>query len=433
MASDTINSSLKVVKARMDRNIVYPGSIPLDTDLLSVNRNAMIAFGYLAQAILGTNTVADGLLCQPTNPASMSVTVGPGSITQIGPIDMLAYGSIPADSTSQILKMGTNSAAAGFNLVAPSSVGQSINYLIEAAFEETDGNPIVLPYYNAGNPAQSFSGPANSGSADNTVRTQRVQLQLKPGVPGNTGSQTTPAADSGWTALYQIAVAYGQTLVTAANITVIPTAPFLTWKLPSLRPGFGSGVQSFASSGNFIVPAGVSQIEVEIWGAGSGSYASVPGLASGGGSGGGYARRLVSGLLPGQMVPITVGTGGNPGTTGGGAAGAGGASSFGQFVSATGGGLNYLASAETPENGATPPGIGVGGDVNFTGSAGQAGVLNQGGMGGASPIGGAQNSGGTGNTGTFPGGGAAGAGTGTTGNSAFNGGIGAGGLVVVRW
>ena len=37
----------------MDRNLVYPGSIPLDTDLLSINRNAMIALGYLAQAVLG--------------------------------------------------------------------------------------------------------------------------------------------------------------------------------------------------------------------------------------------------------------------------------------------------------------------------------------------------------------------------------------------
>jgi hypothetical protein len=37
----------------MDRNIVYPGSIPLDTDLLSVNRNTMIGLGFLARAILG--------------------------------------------------------------------------------------------------------------------------------------------------------------------------------------------------------------------------------------------------------------------------------------------------------------------------------------------------------------------------------------------
>jgi hypothetical protein len=417
----------------MDRNIVYPGSIPLDTDLLSVNRNTMIGLGFLAQAVLGTSTVVDGLQCQPTSPASMNVVVGPGSITQMGPVDLLAYGSIAADATDQIVKMGINSTPTRFSIAAPPSVGQSINYLIEAAFQEADGDPVVLPYYNAGNPAQSFSGPGNSGAAQNTVRTQSVQLQLKPGVPGNTGSQTTPFADSGWVGLYQITVSYGQTQVTAADIGIIPTAPFLTWKLPSLRPGFGSGVQTFVTSGAFTVPAGVTQVEVEVWGAGSGSYASVPGLPSGGGSGGGYAKKLITGLTPGQIVPVAIGTGGVAGNTGGVAAGVGGTSSFGVFVSATGGSLNYLATPSAPENGATPPGIGVGGDVNFVGSAGQAAVLNQGGMGGASPIGGTQNSGSTGNAGSFPGGGAAGAGTGAAGNSAFNGAVGGGGLIVVRW
>jgi hypothetical protein len=417
----------------MDRNIIYPGSIPLDTDLLSINRNMMIGFGFLAQAILGTNTVADGLECQPTSPASMSVIVGPGSITQLSPVDAFAYGSISADTTDLIMKMGINAGSTTFNLTPPPSVGQSINYIVEASFQETDGNPVVLPYYNASNPAQSFSGPTNSGMGQNTVRTQRVQLQLKQGLPGNTGSQTSPAADSGWTGLYVITVSYAQTQVNAANIVVIPTAPFLLWKLPSLRPGFGSGVQSFTSNGSFAVPVGVTQVEVEIWGAGSGTYASVPGLPSGGGAGGGYARRLITNLIPGQIVLVTIGSGGVAGSTSGAAAGAGGTSSFGQFINATGGNLNYLATASAPENGATPPGIGVGGDVNFAGSAGQAGLLNQGGMGGAAPMGGAQNSGSTGNGGSFPGGGASGAGTGTAGNAAFNGGAGGGGLVVVRW
>jgi hypothetical protein len=417
----------------MDRNIVYPGSIPLDTDLLSVNRNTMIGLGFLVQAVLGTSVVADGLPCQPTVPASMSIVIGAGSITQLGPVDILAYGSTPADPTDLIMKMGINIGTTTFSLGTPSSVGQSVNYLIEASFQEADGSPIVLPYYNASNPAQSFSGPANSGAPQNTSRTQRVQLQLKPGLPGNTGSQTTPAADSGWIGLYQISVSYGQTQISAVNIVPLPTAPFLTWKLPFLRPGFASGVQSFTSSGNFMVPAAVTQVEVEVWGGGSGSYASVPGLPSGGGSGGGYARKLVAGLLPGAIVPIVVGIGGAAGSTGGAAAAAGGTSSFGQFVNASGGGLNYLASTLAPENGATPAGTGVGGDVNFAGSAGQAGILNQGGMGGASPIGGAQNSGSTGNVGSFPGGGAAGAGTGAAGNTGFNGAGGGNGLVVVRW
>ena len=43
----------------MDRKLIYPGSIPLDTDLLAVNRDTMIAIGYLAQALLGTSPVVD--------------------------------------------------------------------------------------------------------------------------------------------------------------------------------------------------------------------------------------------------------------------------------------------------------------------------------------------------------------------------------------
>jgi hypothetical protein len=329
--------------------------------------------------------------------------------------------------------MGINTTPTSFNVAAPASSGQSVNYLIEAAFQETDTNPVVLPYYNAANPAQSFSGPANTNTAQNTKRVQLVQLQLKIGIPANTGSQLTPAPDNGWVGLYQIVVGFGQTTVAASAISALPTAPFLTWKLPSLRPGFGSGVQSFTSSGNFTVPAGVTQVEVELWGGGAGSYASISGVASGGGSGGGYARKLVTGLTPGQTIAVAVGLGGSGGTAAGAAAGAGGTSSFGQIVSATGGNLNYLATTAAPQNGATPPGLGVGGDVNFTGSAGQAGILNQGGMGGAAPMGGMQNSGTTGKTGTFPGGGAAGAGTGANSTMAYDGAPGAGGLVVVRW
>jgi hypothetical protein len=425
----------------MNRNIVYPSSIPLDTDILSINRNTMVALGFLAQAILGSKISVDGLACQPTTPGSMSVTVGPGSFTQFAPIDASAYGSLPADNLDYIVKMAINTNSVKFTFTPPASSGQSINYLIQAAFQEADEQPIVLPYYNASNPSQSFSGPLNTGSAQNTVRTQRVQLQIKPGAAANTGSQVTPAPDSGWIALYQVTVAFGQTLISSANITVIPTAPFLTWKLPSLRPGFGSGVQSFMASGTFLVPAGVTQVEVEVWGGGSGSFASVAnssngggsGSPSGGGSGGGYAKKLVSNLTPGQVVAVTVGAGGTGGTVGGIAAQAGGASAFGQFVSASGGSLNPLATAFSPQNGATPAGVGLGGDVNFKGSAGQAAILNQGGMGGAAPMGGAQNSGTTGNPGTFPGGGASGAGTGANSATPYDGAAGGGGLVVVRW
>jgi hypothetical protein len=416
----------------MDRNIVYPGSIPLDTDLLSVNRNTMIALGYLAQAVLGTNTVIDGLACTATSPPSMTVAVGPGSIFQLSVVDGLSYGSLPADTTDPLVKCGINIASSSFTLTAPSTSGQSINYLIQATLQESDTSPIVLPYYNAANPAQPYSGPNNAGTAQNTLRTQRAELQLKSGAPANTGTQTTPPVDNGWIGLYAITVTYGQTAV-SSGITSLITAPFLSWKLPSLRPGFGSGVLTFLSSSIFVVPAGVAQVEVEVWGGGAGAFASTTISPSGGGAGGGYARKRVTGLTPGQSIAVTVGAGGVAGTTTGGFATPGGTSSFGPYVSATGGCLNSLATPSSPQNGATPGGNGVGGDVNLYGSAGQAAVINQGGLGGAAPMGGTQNSGTNAMPGVFPGGGAAGAGTGANSATPYPGAAGANGLVVVRW
>lgn len=417
----------------MDRNLVYPGSIPLDSDLLTVNRNAMIGIGALASAVLGSNTVVDGLACTPTSPASMTVNVGPGSIAQLSVVDTLEYGSLPADTSDALVKMGINLAPTSFTLMAPNTSGQALNYLIQAAFQESDTNPVVLPYYNAANPAQPYSGPSNSGVAQNTQRIQRVQLQLKSGAPAATGSQSTPPVDSGWAGLYVITIAYGQTSVTAANIAVLPGAPFINWKLPMLSPGFGAGIQTFAGSDFFTVPPGVTAVEVELWGGGSGSYASVSGVPSGGGAGGGYARKRIAGLAPGEVIPVMVGAGGAGGTTGGGVPGAGGTSSFGSYVSATGGSLNALANAAYPLNGATPGGTGYGGDLNIQGSCGQAGLLIAGGLGGGAPMGGMQNSGSFGVAGLFPGGGASGAGTGPSGNTPYNGAPGASGLVIVRW
>jgi hypothetical protein len=418
----------------MDRNIVYPGSIPLDTDLLAANRNAMIAIGYLAQMLLGTNTVVDGLACTATLPASLSVSVGPGSITQFSVVDSLAYGSLAADSASPLLKMGINLAATQFTVSPPTTSGQSANFLIQAALQEADATPVVLPYYNATNSAQPYSGPTNSGVAQNTLRTQRVQLQIKPGAAAATGTQVTPPVDSGWTGLYVITIAYGQTTVTAASIATFPGAPFLSWKLPVLRPGFASGVQTMTSSGTFVVPPGVTQVEVEAWGAGSGSYASTSSFASGGGSGGGYARKRIAGLNPGQSIAVAVGTGGSAGTQGQ-VPGAGGTSSFGSYVSASGGAPNPLATLASPWLGASRQGVGAGGDVNIAGSTGGNGTANLGGAGGA----GAQGGGATfvatayGSPGQFPGGAASGAGTGQAGTTAQAGAAGAAGLVVIRW
>lgn len=192
---------------------------------------------------------------------------------------------------------------------------------------------------------------------------------------------------------------------------------------PLTRPA--QGTQVFTSSGTFTVPAGVSEVEVEVWGGGGGSSASSgAGVYTNGGGGGGYSRKIVAGLAPGGTVTVTIGAGGSA-TSSGVTGGAGGTSSFGSHCSATGG-----AGAATAVGYGALAGSGSGGDVNLSGGQGAGAIPGvNAGNGGDGAQGGAGGWGGqsTSNPGMLPGGGAGGAGAGSAGSP------GAPGLVVVRW
>ena len=223
----------------MDRQIVWPGAIPLETDLLNTNRNMMVGLAQLAQAILGSSTLADGLACSQTAAPSMGVTIGQGSLYSLQPLDATPFSSLAADTSDLILKQGVLLASAGLQLgplTAPTSPGTSLIYLVEAAVSEVDANPVLLPFYNSANPAVPFSGPANSGATSFTTRKCGVTLQLKAGVASPTGTQIQPSADAGFIPLYAITLAYGQTTIVNANISVASGAPFISTKLTGLAP-----------------------------------------------------------------------------------------------------------------------------------------------------------------------------------------------------
>jgi len=103
-----------------------------------------------------------------------------------------------------------------------------------------------------------------------------------------------------------------------------------------------SGAQT-AATFTWTVPAGVDAVRVRLWG--GGGYD--------GGSGGGFAIKSIYGISGTTSVLISVGFGGNATTV------TGGTSSFGSFVSATGGG-----------NAGGVAGSGVGGDINTSGGVG---------------------------------------------------------------
>lgn len=413
----------------MDRQIVYPGSIPLDTDLLLLQRATMTALGALAQAVLGTTVVIDGLGCTPTTPPSLSVAVAPGSLFQPSVIDATGYGSLASVTGQSIVKAGINTATTILTLVPPASAGTVISYLIQASLNEYDASPVVLPYYNAANPAQPFVGPANAGTAQNTQRLQRVSVVSKPGVAAAPGTQSPPAADSGWIGLYVVNVAFGQTFVAATDITVLPSAPFVPFKMPQLTPGFSRQVVFGPSTTSWKVPANVWAVRVQATGAGGGGGGSTASYSGGGGGAGGYAQGVFA-VTPGATIPLSIGNGGTgsgPGATGG----TGPTTSFGALLSATGG---NGGGSNNPFSQGGVGGQGSGGSLSLAGGLGTDGSIvssTWAGSGGASFFGG----GGRGSSGGGPAaiGMVVGSGGGGGYGSTCAGGAGGNGLIIIEY
>lgn len=141
---------------------------------------------------------------------------------------------------------------------------------------------------------------------------------------------------------------------------------------------FGTGqVQFFSSSGTWTVPQGIGKVRVRLWGAGGGQCTNSSNY--GGGGGGGFALKTIYDLTGVTSVSVVVGAGGQPNS--GSTLVYGGTSSFGSYVSATGGA--YCGGSTTANAGGT----GVGGDINTVGGyGGYGGGSASGGGGGAASV-----------------------------------------------
>lgn len=71
--------------------------------------------------------------------------------------------------------------------------------------------------------------------------------------------------------------------------------------------------QEFAKSGFFQVPAGVTSLKAECWGAGGAGSSVSTAIPGGGGGGGEYAMESALTVNPGTKIPMTVGSGGSAG------------------------------------------------------------------------------------------------------------------------
>src|SRR6188768_1046214 len=92
---------------------------------------------------------------------------------------------------------------------------------------------------------------------------------------------------------------------------VMPLTGVFLLTLVLITKANAQATQTFNSSGTFTVPAGVTSISVEVWGAGGagGGATGNPG-AGGGGAGGAYAKNTFT-VTPGTSYIINVGNGGS--------------------------------------------------------------------------------------------------------------------------
>ncbi len=150
---------------------------------------------------------------------------------------------------------------------------------------------------------------------------------------------------------------------------------------------FATGAQAvtdtLTASGTWTAPAGVTSVDVEIWG-GGGAGGGNPDKSDGGGGGGGgaYARTTSIPVVPNTVYTVTVGTGGTGGT------GTGGAGGDSWFINTTtilakgGGGGREPASGAGGSGGAGGTAAASVGTTKFSGGNGGTGLNDKDGRGG---------------------------------------------------
>jgi polygalacturonase len=366
-ASTPVNFALGTNAA----TVAVTGSLSLNSTLNITNAGGFTATNYTlftytgslsGQPVLGaTPTSFAGYTYALTNPAGkvmLVVSLSTNTSSTAVALQVVLPGQTLVTNTGIVSVTGTPAAQA---------VGVPFSVIINAVNSNGDIVTTATPTVNFTSSDAAASLPSNS-STTLVKGTAAVSVILN-----TAGSQTVTASDQ----------ADVLTACTSPDVTVVQASQVLTTLTTS-------------SSSPWTVPAGVTSIEIQMWGGGgggggvsvstSGSYG-----AGGGGGGGAYTATILTNLTPGSTIAFSVGGGGVAGPSTG---------------TANGG-----AGTNTTFTGATTAKGGSGGGGTST-----AGVAGAGGAGGT---GGAYHGGnGAAGTSTTSGGGGGSAGTNAPGNSA---------------
>lgn len=383
---------------------------------------------------------AAGLLQLPTSTCTVSKT-----LVYVTPTDTYSCSDIAIASTqvsglggSAILNVGTlaGTVAAGNDSRITGAIQPSQS--IAGDLSGTYASPIVEKI-------RSVNVSATAPTNGQVLKYNLAQTRWEPSTDNsNVGTVTSVFAGTGLTGgsitgSGTLAVDVG---TTASKIVQLDS----TARLPAVDGSQLTGLSipfsqlhviNTSGPSTWTVPAGVTKIFVQVWGAGGGGAGGTAlNIAGSGGAAGGYASGFVT-VVPLSVISVSVGAGGSGGSAGSNGV-AGGQSYFSTNLVANGG-ARGLATSSIPTIGGTTSGTqsaitingGNGGAASLyvlsTGSLG--GFGGTAGGGGGAGGGGSASSGSAGSEGTQPGGG--GGGGGSVVLSASAGGAGGTGRIII--
>ena len=273
----------------------YQGKLNVGTNV--ANGNFDLTFALYATNS-GGSAVADPL----TNSATV-VANGLFSVT-------LNFGSNVFNGSPLWLQIGvrTNGSATAFTTLSPRQQLLPVPYALYAMTPAGPAGPQGPKGDTGATGATGSQGPIGITGPQGPQGAQGTQ-----GLPGSNGVVSLNGLNNA------ITLAAGTNVTLTTNGNVLQISANASGTINSIPH-----MQVFDASGTFIVPDGVSNIMVEIWGGGGGGgsvYSYDDGISrywlnGGGGGGGGYGKQVLT-FTPGSNHAVVVGLGGNPDNSGG--------------------------------------------------------------------------------------------------------------------
>ena len=349
------------------------------TVTITVNPQAPVA--NAVSATVGQNTSADPITLNITGGAATAVTVSTAAAHGTATASGAAINYSPtsgytgSDSFQYTATNAGGTSAAATVTITVSPRAPIANNVSAAINENSSDTPITLSI--TGGVATSVALYGTSKPANGSVTISGASMTYKPhnGYLGADSFQYTATNSFGTSAPATVSIT-----VSVFDQTVLYTGNGGSW--------------------SYTIPAGVSFVDLEIWGAGGGGSGGINNSTAGYGAGGGGYSKIHVAVTPGATFSGTVGRGGSGAGRGNTHGGSGGA------TTATG---SLIAGLTANGGGGGTTAVGAGGTAS--GGTNISGISGSGTTGGGAGNGGGNASASTapnGGPGTIPGGGGAG-------------------------